>query len=292
MASRWVNLAAGAAAAVTTAVAAGNMSWNRTTERAIWRLRAGATAKRCEDIAFSLDELAGLPPPVARYFAFALPPGGRIIEDASLLQSGMMRTGERAAWRPFTATEVFSTRPVGFVWDASMAMLPLVSIRIRDEYVGGRGASEAKVGALLSVGKQAGTPEVASASLVRYLAEAPWLPTALLPRSGVVWTPLTGGGARATLTDGDTTVSLELEFGDNGEIVRTSALRYRAVGAENVLTHWTGRYGAYARVGGMMIPTEAEVAWGPPQGEFSVWRGRITGARYRYATEPVRCREA
>jgi hypothetical protein len=52
---------------------------------------------------------------------------------------------------------------------------------------GGEGASEAKLAAIIPLQKMGGTPEVASSSLLRYLAEAAWLPTALLPRSGVSW---------------------------------------------------------------------------------------------------------
>ncbi|MDB5072037.1 MAG: hypothetical protein JWM87_3148 [Candidatus Eremiobacteraeota bacterium] len=278
-------VAASCAAVAVASLAIGNVTWARTSARAMRRLEdEGAPAAPGAPVCVSAEELAALPPPVARYFRFALSPEQRIVEHARFLQTGTMRAGAADPWKPFTAVEVFSTRPVGFVWDASATMMPLVALRIRDGYVAGTAMSEAKFAATIPAGKLPNTPEVRSASLVRYLAEAPWLPTALLPNSGVSWMQLDDDSARATLTDHDRTVSLDVEFAKSGEIVRSSAMRFRNVGAgEPVLTRWTGRYTRYERFEGMMIPMEADVGWNPPEGEFSVWRGRITSARYRFA---------
>lgn len=49
-------------------------------------------------------------------------------------------------------------------------------------------------------------------SLMRYLAELVWLPTALLPSENLRWTPIDDHRALATLTDSGTTVSLEFSF--------------------------------------------------------------------------------
>jgi hypothetical protein len=280
-----LSLVAGVAGAVAAAVLLGDASWKRTTRRAVRALAGAPGTMPGEGGAISPDELAALPGPVARYFRFALAPGQRVIEHAWFRQTGTMRSSAGAAWSPFTAVEAFSTRPPGFVWDAAAAMLPFVPLRIRDGYAGGEGASEAKLAATIPLQKLGGTPEVASSSLLRYLAEAAWLPTALLPRSGVSWAQ-TADGARATLADHGVTVSADVEFGGDGEIVRVSALRFQAVRGKPVLTRWIGRYSEYARVAGMMIPLAAEVAWSPPEGEFTVWRGRIADARYRFATEP------
>jgi len=42
--------------------------------------------------------------------------------------------------------------------------------------------------------------QASRARAVRYLAEAPCYPTALLPRAGVCWTALDDASARATVT--------------------------------------------------------------------------------------------
>jgi len=77
-------------------------------------------------------------------------------------------------------------------------MAPLVTFRIRDSYIGGKGASEASLAGVIPVGGQRDTPEVASASLLRFLAEAAWVPTALLRGEGITWTEIDDQNAPAT----------------------------------------------------------------------------------------------
>ena len=60
-------------------------------------------------------------------------------------------------------------------------------------------------------------------------------------------------------------------------------MRYRDVGGTPILTRWSGRYGAYARIHGMMIPTTAEVEWAPHDGKFAVWRGHVATADYVFS---------
>jgi hypothetical protein len=129
---------------------------------------------------------------------------------------------------------------------------------------------------------------MAAGALLRYLAEAAWLPTALLPVSGVRWEPVDDSTARATLTDRGTTVSMDVHFSAGGEIQRISALRHRDVNGTPVLTPWVGRFSSYARVEGMMVPTEGEVGWELPDGWFPYWRGRTVETELRAATPRYR----
>jgi hypothetical protein len=172
-------------------------------------------------------------------------------------------------------------QPPGFVWDATIHMAPLVPVRVRDEYVAGEGAMLGKVAALVPVADQRGTPEMAAGALSRYLGEAVWLPTALLPSAGVSWAAIDDSTARATLTDGETMVSADFHFGARGEIVGTTMSRFRDVNGRGVLTPFEGRMGgAYRRVSGMMVPEAGEVAWLLPAGRFAYWRGRLVDAAY------------
>jgi hypothetical protein len=129
---------------------------------------------------------------------------------------------------------------------------------------------------------QRGTPETATASLQRYLAETPWVPTALLPSAGVMWSPIDGETARATLADHGLSVWIDFHIGKRGDIVATSTERFRDVDGKTVLTPWTGAFGEYDRLDGMMVPRQGEVAWTLPDGSFPYWRGRILEAQYQF----------
>jgi len=276
-------LVAGGIAAGAAALATGALLWNRATTRAVRRLRAGARPRRAIAAgAGAGDVIPRLPPPVRRFFEFALTPGQPFVERARLEQAGefLLRPG---SWKPFTAVEHFSVHPPGFVWDATIRMAPLISVRVRDSYLGGEGIMHGRVAALLPVVDQRGTPEMASASLVRYLAECAWIPTALLPGDGVAWEAIDDSSARVTLDDGDATVSLDVHFGPTGEIVQATADRYRDVDGAPVLTPWAAHYTDYARVEGMMVPMSGEVEWVLPEGPQPYWRGRIVDVDFELA---------
>jgi hypothetical protein len=126
-----------------------------------------------------------------------------------------------------------------------------------------------------------GGRELAAGALQRYLAESVWFPTALLPRKGLAWEPIDDSSARATLTDSGVSVSLDFRFGGEGEILGTyTPARYRDVNGEPEPTPWAGSFRSYARVGGVRVPREGEVAWLLPEGRFSYWRGEIVRIEY------------
>jgi len=232
-----------------------------------------------EPSTFDVSRLAGLPAPVARYLAFALSPGQRIIARAHLRSSGTF-AAKPNAWAPFIADQEVGTGPPEFVWNARIAMMPLVSVRVRDRYVGGEGSMRAAVAGLIPIVNQHGTPELAAASLQRFLAEAVWYPTALLPGDELSWSAIDDRSARVTLIDAPTTVSLDVTFGSAGEIDTVSAMRYRDVKGTPVLTPWVGHHRDYTRLSGMMIPTSGEVAWVLPTGPEPYWRGRLVSASF------------
>jgi hypothetical protein len=216
---------------------------------------------------------------VDRYFAFALAPSQRTITRARLRFSGTF-AAKPNAWAPFTAEQDVRPLVPSFVWDARIRMMPVISVRVRDSYVDGVGAMRATLAGIVTIANQHGTPEMAEASLQRFLAEAVWYPTALLPREGLSWSAIDDATARVTLTDGPTTVSLDVTFGASGEIATVSAMRYRDVKGTPVLTPWVGHHADYKRIEGMMIPTSGEVAWVVADRALPYWRGRLDSASY------------
>jgi hypothetical protein len=254
--------------------------WDRATVRAVDRMAEhSARANAPTTTAYTRDMLAGLPAPVVRYFDFALTSGRCLVRRARLDQAGQLSTGP-GVWKPFTAVEYFSVHPPAFVWDAKIRTAPLLPVRVRDSYLAGQGVMRGALAGLLPVVDQHGTPEMAAASLVRYLAEVAWLPTALLPCEGVQWTPIDDTSARATLTDGPTSVWLDVHFGEHGEIDEVSTMRHRDVKGTPVLTPWIGHFSDYGNRDGMMIPLAGEVEWLVAGERLPYWRGRIVEASY------------
>jgi uncharacterized protein DUF6544 len=277
---RWLIVAAFGAAGIAL-VSLADVLWNLETSRGFRRLRAPRRDTGAPR--FSREHLAGLPEPVLRYFEFALLPGQPPVTNARFRQTGdfAMRPG---SWSPFTAVEYFSVEPPGFLWDARIRMARILPLYIRDSYIAGEGALNGTVAALVPLVHLRGTPSIASGELLRYLAEAPLLPTALLPRKGLSWTAIDDCTARATLTDGTTTVSCDMRFGEGGEVVRISAMRDGIFNGITMVKRWVGHFRDYRRIHGMMVPTWAEVEWIMPEGPQPYWRGRVVDAEYAFET--------
>lgn len=281
-------VAGGVLAAGVAATVVGSYIWRRGVMR-----REDALIQRMQmwrdtvERPFRRSDLADLPAPVARYFAFAVPDGQRRIRVARVHWAGDMRLQPVAEWSPFTAEQRFTVSPPGFVWDARVRMMPLIPVRVRDSYIAGEGQMLGRIGGVVNVVNEGGTREMAASALVRWLGEAAWFPTALLPGGGVTWQPVDDSAARATITDGAIRVSGDFRFAPSGEMTAMTAVRYRDVNGTGVETPFEGRYHGFERRQGVMVPKSAEVAWLLPEGRFAYWRGRPTDIAYDFAMAPA-----
>lgn len=265
------------------AVLYGSYRWQSGTETL--RARLEAARQPIKPAIYDAHELEGLPAPVQRYFRAALKDGQSIIASIKVVHEGQFSLGEtEVKWVPFTSNQVVVTRRPGFDWDARIRMAPGIYTFVHDAYVAGEGMLHATLFGLVSVANLRGTPEAAQGELMRFFAEAAWYPTSLLPSQGVRWEAVDNSTARATIKDGDTTVTLLFRFNDDGLIgsVRAEA-RGRAVNGAMVPTPWEGRMWGYEVRDGMRIPLEAEVAWQLADGALPYWRGRITEISYEFA---------
>jgi hypothetical protein len=261
----------------------GSQRWAKST--AALNARLEATRVPSQDAAFHPQEIEGLPEPVRRYLRTVLRPGQSIVTAAHLVHTGSFNAstaGER--WTPFTSTQRVIVRRPGFVWNARMPLFPGVAVLVHDAYVAGEGFMHPAVMGVLSLASQRGAGELARGELMRFLAEAAWYPTALLPRQGVLWEALDARSARATLKDGGINIALTFRFNDAGLLDTVHAdARGRLDGKRLEQMPWEGRFWNYAVRDGMQVPLQGEVAWLAPQGRKPYWRGRIETISYEFA---------
>ncbi|MEW6173715.1 MAG: DUF6544 family protein [Bacillota bacterium] len=272
----------GSAVVIAAAIIYGESRWESGTRELRGRLEA--TRLHTAIRAYNPGELDSLPTPVQRYFRAVLRDGQPIVAAVSVEHSGtfnMSETGEK--WKPFISTQRIITQRPGFDWDGRVEMMPGLTVRVHDAYIAGEGILHATLFGLVSLVNLRGTPEVAQGELMRFFAEAAWYPTALLPSQGMRWEAVDDTSAKATLKDGDTTVTMLFRFNEAGliESVRAEA-RGRTVGGTVIPTPWEGRWSHYELRYGMRIPLEGEVAWLLPEGPKPYWRGRITSLTYEF----------
>lgn len=246
--------------------------WAGATEAARGRLAASAQPS-AEDTSRSVS----VPPPVERYFARVLPQGQRPVQRVDLKQSGQFRMSEEAdSWRTFTATQRFQVDRPGFVWDSRIAAAPMMPVLVRDSYIDGVGGMRASMLGLYTVVNALPSRQLNEGALQRYLAEALWFPTALLPSDHLTWEPVDDQSARVTLTDGATTASLIFDFDASGDVRRVWApSRPREAKGAYIATPWEVTCSEWREHGGMRIPTYCEVAWRMESGLYMYWKGTV-----------------
>jgi hypothetical protein len=269
-----LSLTATIIAAAVAAVIAGAAAWQRATDAAVADLLPGAGG------VYSSDSLDTLPAPAARYFR-------RVLRDGQpLVRSTIVGTDAEffinGAWRPLRATQHFTAAPPQFAWDARIEMMPLVDVRVRDSYIRQQGGMRASLLGLYTLTDQAGTPELNQGALQRFLGEAVWFPTALLPSETVTWTARDDRSARVSIRDGVAEVGLVFEFEPTGVVTIMHADRYKEDNGRYSLQPWTIACDEYEEQEGMLIPLHCEVAWIKDGRAESYWRGRITSVSYRY----------
>jgi hypothetical protein len=259
----------------------GRYQWQLGTDK----LRAKLTDGRqtIKPKTYDSKELEGLPAPVQRYFQSVLKDGQPIVVAVDLSQQGLFNMSEtKAKWSSFTATQFVTTQRPGFDWDARIQMAPGVSAFVHDAYMLGGGSLHVSLLGLFTVADVRDIPQAAQGELLRFFAEMPWYPTALLPSQGVRWEAIDNTSARATVTDAQTTVSLVFRFNAEGtiETMRAEA-RYRD---KLTAMPWSGRFWDYSTRNGMLIPLQGEVGWEYPDGIRLYYKGKVTEINYEFAT--------
>jgi hypothetical protein len=253
--------------------------WQSDTDRLRAKLINGR--RNIQPKTYDPKEIEGLPAPVQRFFRAVLKDGQPIVATVNLSQQGLFNMSEtKAKWSPFTATQFVTTQRPGFDWDARIQMAPSVSAFVHDAYMLGEGSLHVSLLGLFTIADVRDTPEAAQGELLRFFAEMPWYPTALLPSQGVRWEAIDNTSARATVTDGAT--SLVFRFNAEGtiETMRAEA-RYRD---KLTAMPWSGRFWNYSTRDGMLIPLEGEVGWEYPDGIRLYYQGKVTEINYEFAT--------
>ena len=119
------------------------------------------------------------PEPVQRYMHFTGVVGHPWIQSARVKQSGKFRQGADRPWMAFSAEEFYTTDPPGFRWDAKFKLFGIPLLRAEDKYENGHGSMYGRLAGLKTIFDVSGD-KMDQGSMMRYLNEVIWFPTAYL----------------------------------------------------------------------------------------------------------------
>jgi hypothetical protein len=211
--------------------------------------------------------LSNLPEPVQRYMHYSGVVGHPWIQSVRLTQVGKFRQGADRPWMDFSAVEFYTTDPPGFRWEAKFKMFGIPLLRAEDKYEHGHGSMFGKLVGLKTIFDVSGEM-MDQASMMRYLNEVFWFPTAYLG-DNMRWDEIDDKSARVNFSDGGREIEATLYFDKEGRLENFIAKRYREIDGEFSLDTWSTPITAYGEHKGLKLPVRGSAVWHISEGDFS-----------------------
>ncbi len=212
-------------------------------------------------------------PPVVRDLAHRLCATAQS-GDVRLTQKGRMRQDPASSWMTFSATQTISTTTCAFEWRARSG--PAGMISIRDALVGGEGVLDVKALGFIPIAHIGSSPALTRGELMRYLAELPLAPAAILANPSLYWRSDGPDRLIVTAGTGETAAEVSFTLDSDGRIATILAPdRPRGLKNDFVPTPWQGRFTDYRQHLGVWLPFAAEVSWTLDGQEFIYWQGHM-----------------
>jgi hypothetical protein len=191
-----------------------------------------------------------------------------------LRQNGRMRQIGDARWMAFRAKQDISTLRCAFDWRARAG--PAGLITARDALIEGEGRFDVRALGIFPIVRADRTPALQRGQLMRYLAELPWAPDAILHNTELRWREDGADKLVVSAGSGETAAEVVLSLDNEGRIAGAFAPdRPRSAKPPFLPTPWRGRFSDYRRHNTMWLPFAAEVGWVIDGEEVIYWEGRI-----------------
>ncbi len=219
-----------------------------------------------EDVVVTEADLAGLPAQVATYVRRAGTLGRPHVTWLRAEIHGRIRSGPKAPWMTFTGEQVNTYSPTAsrhFSIDATMFGLPVDVLHVLTD---GRATMRAAVCSTLPVATGAG-PEMDRAETVTLFNDLCIMAPAALINAPVEWEPVDAHRVRGFYTNGEHTVSAELLFDEDGDLVDfVSDDRFAADPGGKSFTRrrWSTPVGDYQMRHGRRLAAVGSAVWHAP----------------------------
>ena len=253
----------------------GNLVFNKNVDNEIKVLFNKVKNKRSH---ISKADIEVLPQNVQRWLKYAQIIGKEKVTSVRLKQKATMRLEIDKRWMPVQAEQYFTTEEPSFIWKANIKMAPLFHIVGRDIYTEGKGNMLIKFLSLFNVANSKGK-KINQGTLLRYLAEMVWFPTAVV-NNFITWEEIDTKHAKATMTYKEVIASGVLTFNDKGEVINFEAERYGEFDNKFRLELWSISLYAYKKFDGIKVPTKGDVTWKLKTGNFNWFNFEVAQIEY------------
>jgi hypothetical protein len=217
-------------------------------------------------------DLKRLPAPVAAYVRQSGAIGQPRVQTFRAQFHGRIRSGPAKPWMTFTGEQVNTYGPQPdrlFFMDAELLGLP---VEVLHAYTAGAATMRVRALSLVPMVNASG-PEMDRAETVTIFNDLCILAPAALIDAPVTWQVLDDQRVRGTYTYGANTITAELSFNDDHELVDFISDDRTAVSSDGGKTftpqRWSTPLSGYRKLGSSYLGTIGEAHWHAPEGEFA-----------------------
>jgi len=224
-------------------------------DRRVWHellRQAGPTGP-----AFDLSAIEALPEPARRYFRYTIAPGTPLVSAVEIRMAGQLGLGtkEAPAYRTMSAHQILAP-PAGLVW------------RLQAGPISGSDAATPDTSwtrfwllNLIPIVRVSGSPDHHRSAFGRIVSEgAFWVPASLLPGGNVTWEAVDANTARASVTYGGYSQSVDLTVEASGQPSRVVIQRWSNANPDKTFREqpFGGYLSDFREIGGYRLPMRVE----------------------------------
>lgn len=224
------------------------------------------------------SDLEGLPQPVQKWLWQSHSVGKERVFATRIKQDITLRLKKDQAWLKGQVEQYFRIDDPGFIWCADIKMAPLFHISGKDQYINGHGYMLIKALSLFTVADGQGE-EIDQGTLLRYLAEIMWSPSAAL-NNYIQWEEINDTSAKATMSYAGVTASGIFTFNEQGETLNFEAKRYGEFDGEYRLETWSCVIQEHQEFNGTIVPSQGDLIWKLDTGDFHWYHFELKELEY------------
>lgn len=255
-----------------------NFQFNQKVEKEVKELFS--VVENNHEIIQSTD-LEALPPPVQHWLQYSQVVGKERSVAARTKQEVTMRLKADQPWMKAQVEQYFRTDEPAFIWAVDIIAAPLFHIVGMDQYIEGKGNMLIKLLSFITVANGSGK-EIDQGTLLRYLAETMWFPTAALS-DYIQWEGIDSKSAKATMSYKGVTASGVFTFNEKGEVLSFVAQRYGDFDGEYRMETWSCIMTKYKEFNGLKVPSQGDLIWKLKTGNFHWYHFEVKEMEYNKA---------
>lgn len=227
----------------------------------------------------SKKDISHLPKIVQKWMCNSGVVGKTKVVSVRLKQKGAMKTKPQSKWMAFSAKQYFDVKNPAFIWSTKVDFLPIIKMVGRDKFTNGEGEMLIKLASIIPVVDEAKNEKINSSTMIRYMAEMTWFPSAAL-ENYMTWEGIDSTSAKAIFTFKGKAVSGVFKFSEDGEMRSFEAQRYYNSGKDATLETWFVTTKAYKNFDGFKIPSKCSAIWKLKEGDFNWLDFEISDVEY------------